>query len=208
MATFCSADTPIPMQMATKQPLPKANLTFGLYAATIRAINCGINHGPFGVQLLNDLKAAGNRNILLSGGTTSPPSSGDLGPEFPRGSMDYWLISFNPNSRQINWQHRYGGTGKIFRMHSPSPWMVTCGLAGNGLWRRRSGRPLRLAGPRMRRVTDGRRVQLPDVTGNKTTPLRGGVDYWLIELNKAGQPSLATIVRRRGRRCADRYQRF
>lgn len=52
--------------------------------------------------------------VLFCGGTNSVPNIGEIGKDFARGNVDFWLVKFDPNTREIVWDHRYGGTQEDF----------------------------------------------------------------------------------------------
>ncbi|MFN0036621.1 MAG: T9SS type B sorting domain-containing protein [Saprospiraceae bacterium] len=122
--------------------------------------------GGAGDERLNDIEPAGDGNFFLVGGTNSVPNSGDLGPEFARGGIDFWLLKFDPNARQTIWQHRYGGTGEDF------PYSLSVSPSGH-LWL--GGRSGSLPAP-------------PTAFNNgKDADFYGGdSDYWLLELDAGG----------------------
>lgn len=123
--------------------------------------------GGNGLDLLNDIERAPDGDFFLCGGTTSLPSTGDVGPAFARGGMDFWLLKFSADTRQIAWQRRFGGTGEDY------PYSLCVSASGKMYYGGRSGSP---KGP-------------PTTYNNgKDADFYGGdSDYWLLELDTDGQ---------------------
>ncbi|MFN4080011.1 MAG: gliding motility-associated C-terminal domain-containing protein [Saprospiraceae bacterium] len=113
-----------------------------------------------------DLKWTPDGMILLSGGTLSTPGTGEVGPAEAQGSIDFWILKYDPYARQILWDKRYGSDGVDFAY---------------ALWPCSDGRIL-LGG------TSGSATSTPTPYDNgKNTPFYGGMsDYWLLELNAEG----------------------
>ncbi len=175
---------------------------------------------------IHDLALLPSGNILASGGTVSQRNTGEVGPDFARGAKDYWILEFDPTSRQVVWNRRHGGTnddfayallvtsgGKIFLggrsasgIAPPTAinngknapfyggdsdyWLLELdangqkrnewSFGGNGLddlyyLQENERRDICIGG-----VTDS------GISGNKTTPLRGGYDFWLIGIDTLG----------------------
>lgn len=123
--------------------------------------------GGDGVDQLSDLYLLPNGHLLASGGTSSARNTGEVGDDFARGNKDFWLMEFDPASRQKVWDHRHGGTGEEFAY-------ALCVTANNKIY---------LGGP------SGSDIAPPTAINNgKNAPFYGGQsDYWLIELNMQGQ---------------------
>lgn len=68
--------------------------------------------GGAGREQLLDAGFAPDGGILLLGATNSPNNSGDLGPDFARGGMDFWLVKLTADAAHMVWNHRYGGTAE------------------------------------------------------------------------------------------------
>ncbi|MCC6411510.1 MAG: gliding motility-associated C-terminal domain-containing protein, partial [Saprospiraceae bacterium] len=110
---------------------------------------------------IHDLEWAPDGNVYLSGGTFSTPGSGEVGNQPAGGGLDFWIMKFNPNSRQILWQNRFGGSEEEFA------YALT--LSGN-------------------RIFLGGRSSSPQGSNGKTSAFYGGPgDYWLLELDGGGQ---------------------
>lgn len=60
---------------------------------------------------LNDIELAPDGDIYISGGTRSAPNTGEVGADAARGNVDFWLLKMDPQTKQIRWNHRFGGTG-------------------------------------------------------------------------------------------------
>ncbi len=122
--------------------------------------------GGDGYDQINDLEWASDGGVYLAGGTVSAGGSGDLGAEPERGGMDFWLGKFDPGTRQLLWDHRYGGTGEDY----PYALLVA---SGKLYWGGRSGSAPAAPGP---------------FNNGKDAPFYGGdSDYWLLELDGNGQ---------------------
>jgi len=63
---------------------------------------------------INDIELAPDGDVYISGGTRSKPNTGEVGPDDARGNVDFWLIKMNPQTKQIRWNRRFGGTGYEF----------------------------------------------------------------------------------------------
>lgn len=63
---------------------------------------------------INDIELAPDGNVYISGGTRSKPNTGEVSGDTERGNVDFWLIKMNPDTRQILWNHRFGGTSYDF----------------------------------------------------------------------------------------------
>lgn len=63
---------------------------------------------------LNDIELAADGSVYISGGTRSKPNTGELSSDTERGDVDFWLIKMNPDTRQILWNRRFGGTAYDF----------------------------------------------------------------------------------------------
>lgn len=123
--------------------------------------------GGNGIEQINDLEWAPDGNVYLSGGTTSQPNTGDIAPDFARGGKDFWIGKFNPDTRQLLWNHRYGGTGEDFA------YALCVGRDGQ-------------------LYLGGRSASIPapptQYNNGKDSPFYGGdSDYWLLELDDNGQ---------------------
>ncbi len=117
-------------------------------------------------EQINDLEWAADGNVYLSGGTVSD-ANGDLGSEPSRGGMDFLLIKFNPQTRQVIWAHRYGGAGEDY------PYVLHLARSGNLLLGGRSGSAPAAPGP---------------FNNGKSSAFYGGdSDYWMLELDPEGQ---------------------
>ncbi len=118
--------------------------------------------GGDGYEQLHDLAWAADGTVYASGGTLSAANTGEVGTDAARGGMDFWLVKFNPVSRQLVWSHRYGGTGEDY--------------------------PYSLIRTRNGGVLLGGRSGSVSGSGDKTTPFYGGdSDYWLLQINDNGQ---------------------
>lgn len=116
---------------------------------------------------IHNLEWTSDDMILLSGGTLSTPGTGETGPAEAQGSIDFWIVKYNPYSRQIVWDRRYGSEGVDFAY---------------ALWPCSDGRIL-IGG------TCGSAISTPTPYDNgKDSPHYGGMsDYWLLELDADGQ---------------------
>lgn len=63
---------------------------------------------------VQDLAWAADGMVYISGGTFSTPGSGEIAVDSARGGLDFWLAKFDPFSKQLIWNHRYGGGGEDF----------------------------------------------------------------------------------------------
>jgi len=118
-------------------------------------------------EQINDLEWAPDGTIYLSGGTISNENTGDLGPATARGGMDFLLVKFDPATRQVLWTNRYGGPGEDY------PYSLLVSASG-------------------KLFMGGRSASVPVPPGpfnnGKDAVFHGGAsDFWLIELNLAGQ---------------------
>jgi gliding motility-associated-like protein len=112
---------------------------------------------------IHDLEWTPDGMILVSGGTASAPNSGDIGPDEARGGLDFFLLKYNPYTRQVLWSHRYGGEGGEFA--------YGISVQANGhIW------------------LGGGSNSPPNTASNgkKAQFLGGNSDYWLIELDANG----------------------
>ncbi len=118
-------------------------------------------------EQIHDVRIAPDGNLLLSGGTTSRASSGELGPESAQGGMDFLLVKMNPATRRILWTRRYGGDNEDY--------------------------PYTLLVSRFDKIYIGGASRSPAAApnaggNNKTAPFYGGNgDFWLLELDMDGR---------------------
>jgi gliding motility-associated-like protein len=115
---------------------------------------------------IHDLEWAPDGNLYLSGGTFSAPGSGEVGPMAEGGALDFWLIKFDPASRSVLWDKRYGGTGEDFA------YAICVSRTGNLYLGGRSASP-----------------SAPPSTennGREATNFGGYSDFWMLELDAAG----------------------
>ncbi len=114
----------------------------------------------------HDLALLPSGHILASGGTVSQRNTGEVGPDFARGAKDYWILEFDPSSKNIVWNHRFGGTSDDFAYSL----LVT--ITGRILLGGRSAS----------------QVAPPTTINNgKNAPFFGGEsDFWLLELDAQG----------------------
>ncbi len=114
----------------------------------------------------HDLALLPSGHILASGGTVSQRNTGEVGPDFARGAKDYWILEFDPGSKTVVWNHRFGGTSDDFAY---SLLVTTTGRIFLG------GRSASQVAP-------------PTAINNgKNAPFYGGEsDYWLLELDAQG----------------------
>ncbi len=124
--------------------------------------------GGSGYDQINDLAWAPDGHIYLSGGTVSDGSTGDLGIEPSLGGMDFWLGKFDLNTRQLLWDHRFGGSGEDYAY---------------ALLLSRSGDKLYLGG----RSGSAPTPVTPFNNGKDSPFYYGDSDYWLLELDLNGQ---------------------
>jgi gliding motility-associated-like protein len=182
--------------------------------------------GGNGEDQLHDLLLTPDGHLLASGGTQSQRSTGEVGPDFARGAKDYWIVKLDLTTRQVLWNHRFGGPDDDFAYALCLPrsggillggrsasftapptvynngkdapfwggasdyWLLQ--LDDNGLKQREwsfggtglddlyalhenAAGQLLLGG-----VSDS------DISGNKTSPLRGKYDFWLVQLDPTG----------------------
>lgn len=123
--------------------------------------------GGSGYDQLNDLAWAPDGNVYLSGGTVSAGGTGDLSVEPSRGGMDFWLGKLDLNTRQLLWNHRYGGTGEDYA------YVLYTSKSGQLYFGGRSGSAPAPAGA---------------FNNGKNAAFFGGdSDYWLLELDHSGQ---------------------
>lgn len=122
--------------------------------------------GGNGEDQISDLVLLPSGNILASGGTTSLRNTGEVGPDFARGQKDFWILELDTESRQVVWDHRFGGTSDDFAY-------ALC-LSNSG--------KIYLGG------RSASYIAPPTVLNNgKDAPFYGGAsDYWLLELNLQG----------------------
>lgn len=124
--------------------------------------------GGSGYDQINDLAWAPDGNVYLSGGTVSEGSTGDLGIEPSLGLMDFWLGKFDLNTRQLLWDHRFGGAGEDYA------YALLVSQSGDKLYLGgRSGSPP---------------IPITPFNNGKSAPFYyGPSDFWLLELNLNGQ---------------------
>lgn len=123
--------------------------------------------GGSGYEQINDLAWAPDGRVYISGGTNSDGGTGDLSAEPSRGGMDFWLGKFDLTTRQLVWDHRYGGTDEDY------PYVLHLSSSGKILL---GGSSASMPAP-------------PTAYNNgKDAPFFGGKsDYWLLELDQDGQ---------------------
>lgn len=114
------------------------------------------SYGGVGDDRLYALALARSNRVILAGSSSSPPSGNKASLNY--GVEDFWVILVDANG-QIVWERSFGGAGKDF---------ATC----------------------VAETEDGGFVvggysQSP-VSGNKTAPLRGSGDFWLVRLDASG----------------------
>lgn len=122
--------------------------------------------GGDGEEQIHDLKWSPDGMVLLSGGTTSTPGSGEIAPDSARGGKDFWIGKFDPASRQLLWNHRFGGLAEEFAY-------ALCVSRTGKLY------------------LGGRSSSMPapptQYDNGKNSPFFGGFgDYWLLELDGEG----------------------
>ena len=123
--------------------------------------------GGSGYDQINDLAWSPDGNVYVSGGTVSDGATGDLSAEPSRGGMDFWLGKLDLNTRQLLWNHRYGGTGEDYA------YALCMASSGQMYLGGRSGSDPAPAGP---------------FNNGKNAAFFGGdSDYWLLELDQNGQ---------------------
>lgn len=123
--------------------------------------------GGNGTEQINDLEWAPDGNVLLSGGTSSQPGTGEMAADYARGGKDFWIGKFNPGTRQLLWNHRFGGTAEDFAY-------ALCVARDGKLY------------------LGGRSVSIPapptQYNNGKNSIFYGGdSDYWLLELDADGK---------------------
>jgi gliding motility-associated-like protein len=115
---------------------------------------------------INDIELAPDGNVYISGGTRSKPNTGEVSGDTERGNVDFWLIKMNPDTRQILWNHRFGGTSYDF------PYGLC--VAGDGtVW---------MGGPSQSKEAP------PTASNNgKSAPFMGGTfDGWVVQVSPNG----------------------
>ena len=109
-------------------------------------------YGGTSEETLYALAETSDGDFLAAGASSSGSSLNKASPD--RGEGDYWVVRLNSSGQQV-WEQSFGGT------QFDSAYAIG-EEAGGGLF---------VAG-----------VSLSEATGNKTTPLIGGADFWLLKL--------------------------
>jgi gliding motility-associated-like protein len=116
---------------------------------------------------IHDLALLPDGSVLASGGTISQRNTGEVGPDFARGAKDYWIVNLDLDSRQIRWNHRFGGSDDDFAYD------LLVSQQGHILLGGRSASP----------------VAPPTAynNGKEATFYGGESDYWLLQLDFEGK---------------------
>lgn len=120
--------------------------------------------GP-GREQFHSMVFSPDGQLVLSGGTSSPPFTGEVGPDAARGGIDFWLVKFSIDNQQVSWSHRYGGLAEDFAYSVFAAKNGGYFLGGNS--------------------------QSPGVIGGSCTNCKrsenyGGRDFWLIKTDGDG----------------------
>jgi gliding motility-associated-like protein len=116
---------------------------------------------------INDIELAPDGDVYISGGTRSKPGTGELSSDEARGNVDFWLIKMDPQTRQIKWNRRFGGTGYEF------PYALC--VAGDGLvW---------MGGPTQSRPSPAG----PSNNGKQAEYFGGVFDAWVVAVDASGK---------------------
>ncbi len=122
--------------------------------------------GP-GREQFHSMVWAADGSLVLGGGTSSPPGSGEIGIDPARGSVDFWLVKFGVENQQVAWSHRYGGSAEDFAYS-----LIERQKTGNFLL--------------------GGTTKSPGISGGncgncKRSEFFGDRDFWLVETDSDGR---------------------
>jgi len=120
------------------------------------AISWDVTIGGDGLEQLNSIEQTTDGGYIL-GGISFSGISGDKTQE-AFGDRDIWIVKID-SVGNIEWQQTFGGDmeDEIFEIHQTSDDGYIIGS-----------------------------YSLSDTTGNKTEPIKGGIDYWVIKLTATG----------------------
>lgn len=140
---------------------------------------------------------------FLVGGTSMSMESGNKTSPLS-GAQDVWVVRVDGQGEKL-WERAYGGTGSesLTDLQQTSDqgfilagdanddlWVVRIDAAGTKLWDRSFGGTGAEFGCRTLALEDGGFVvggcTTSDISGNKSTPLQGTYDYWVLRLDADG----------------------
>jgi gliding motility-associated-like protein len=105
--------------------------------------------------------------LYLSGGTRSAAGTGEVGTDPARGDVDFWVMKFNPQTRQILWSRRFGGIYYDF------PYSLVVSTEGT----------VYVGGPSQSPAAP----PLASNNGKNAAKLGGSFDGWIVALTPDGQ---------------------